>query len=329
MGIHSLTKLISLKSPNSIEHVDLFSFKGKRVAIDTSIFIYKSLINVRYKGDYLRNKNGDIMSHIYGLFNKIVTLKSYGITPVFIFDGKPPEEKQFVLAQRNKKARESREKMKTAENKEDRDKYEKSSIRITRQHITDLEVLFSKMGVSYIHAPGEAEAYAAELCRINYVDAVMSEDMDTLVYECPVLIRACIDKSNKKKDVVTKFTFDKIKEDMEMDIHKFIDLCILCGCDYCSTIPKIGYNRAYINIKSYDTIESIIDSKKFEIPDDFRDNYLLARSLFTIFRDKIDINALPIVSSEYNSTVLEEYLSNHCNMSQSKINTALKKIEPI
>ena len=86
MGIHSLTKLISQKSPNSIQHVNLFTLKGKRIAIDTSIFIYKSLINVRYNGDYLRNKEGKIMSHIYGLFNKIVILKLYGIEPIFIFD---------------------------------------------------------------------------------------------------------------------------------------------------------------------------------------------------------------------------------------------------
>ena len=50
------------------------------------------------------------------------------------------------------------------------------------------------MGISYIHATGEAEAYAAELCRIKYVDVVMSEDMDTLVYDS-MLIRTCLIKA--------------------------------------------------------------------------------------------------------------------------------------
>jgi len=329
MGIQSLTKLITLKSPNSISHVNLFAFKGKRIAIDTSIFIYKSLINVRYNGDYLRNKDGKIMSHVYGLFNKIVLLKSYGIEPLFIFDGKPPEEKRNVLEQRNKRALESKEKMKNSDNKADQLKYEKSTIRITKEHIRDLEVLFTKMGVSYIHANGEAEAYAAELCRISYVDAVMSEDMDTLVYECPVLIRSCIDKNIKKKDMVTIFKFDKIIEDMDMDINNFIDLCILCGCDYCPTIPKIGYNRAYNNIKSYENIEKMIESDKFEITEEFREKYLLARNLFNIYRNKLDIDTLPINTSEYNSDILEEYLLNECNMSKNKIHAALKKLKPI
>ena len=239
MGIHSLTKLITQKSPNSIQHVNLFTLKGKRIAIDTSIFLYKSLINVRYNGDYLRNKEGKIMSHIYGLFNKIVLLKSYGIEPIFIFDGKPPDEKKDVLDTRNKRVKDCKNKIEQSNDPNEKKKLEKSTIRITKEHINDLEILFQKMGISYIHATGEAEAYAAELCRINYVDAVMSEDMDTLVYDCPMLIRSCLDKSLKKTDNVTTFNIDTIKKDMQMTIDEFIDLCILCGCDYCTTIPKI------------------------------------------------------------------------------------------
>lgn len=329
MGIHSLTKLIAQKSPNSIQNVNLFTFKGKRIAIDTSIFIYKSLINIRYNGDYLRNKDGKIMSHIYGLFNKIVLLKSYGIEPIFIFDGKPPAEKQDVLNSRNKKVKDNKEKMNISSDPEEKKKLEKSTIRITREHITDLETLFQKMGVSYIHATGEAEAYAAELCRINYVDAVMSEDMDTLVYDCPILIRSCIDKNMKKTDTVTKFEMNSIKSDMGLTIDEFIDLCILCGCDYCTTIPKIGYNRAFNNITTYRNIDKMIESGKFTIPDEFINKYVSARSLFNIYKNTININTIPIVNSEYNEDILREYLLNNCNMNKTKANNALKKIKPI
>jgi flap endonuclease-1 len=329
MGIHSLTKLISQQSPNSIQHVNLFTLKGKRVAIDTSIFIYKSLINVRYNGDYLRNKNGEIMSHIYGLFNKIVLLKSYGIEPVFIFDGKPPEEKQAVLNSRNKKVKDYKDKISSTTDLKQKLKLEKNTVRITRQHIEDLEILFQKMGVSYIHAEGEAEAYAAELCRINYVYAVMSEDMDTLVYDCPVLIRTCIDKSLKKSDIVTTFNFKQIKQDMNLNINEFVDLCILCGCDYCTTIPKIGFNRAYNNIKLYRNIEKMIESGKFTIPDEFMNKYKSARTLFNIYKDKLDIDNIPIVNSNYDEDILREYLLDNCNMNKTKINNALHKLKPI
>ena len=72
MGIKSLTYLIKEKSPDSIQSVNLYTLKNKRVAIDTSIFLYKSLINVRYNGDYLKNKEGKIISHIHGLYYKTI-----------------------------------------------------------------------------------------------------------------------------------------------------------------------------------------------------------------------------------------------------------------
>ena len=42
MGIKGLTGLIKKTSPNSIQHVGLYTMKDKRIAIDTSIFLYKS-----------------------------------------------------------------------------------------------------------------------------------------------------------------------------------------------------------------------------------------------------------------------------------------------
>ena len=96
MGIKSLTSLIKSKSPNSIQTVSLYTLKEKKVAIDTNIFLYKSLANVRSNGDYLRNKEGKVVSHIVGMFNNAVKYLSLGIKPIYVFDGKPPIEKKEV-----------------------------------------------------------------------------------------------------------------------------------------------------------------------------------------------------------------------------------------
>ena len=147
-----------------------------------------------------KGNNDKIVSHIIGLYYKTIQYLSLGITPIYIFDGKPPKEKNNCIQERNKKARDSKEKMKETTDKNEIQKLEKSSIRITKDHIDDLKILFNLMGVSYIHPDGEAEAYAGELCRIGYVDAVITEDMDTLVYETPLMVRSCIDKSIKNND---------------------------------------------------------------------------------------------------------------------------------
>tara|TARA_Y100000817_G_C16848710_1_gene541147 strand:+ start:120 stop:1103 length:984 start_codon:yes stop_codon:yes gene_type:complete len=326
MGIKSLTYLIKEKSPDSIQSVNLYTLKNKRVAIDTSIFLYKSLINVRYNGDYLKNKEGKIISHIHGLYYKTIQYLSLGIIPIYIFDGKPPQEKNDCIYERNKKAQEYKEKMNQTNDKQEKLKFEKSTIRIKKEYIDDLKQLFNLMGVSYIHPNGEAEAYAGELCRLGYVDAVVTEDMDTFVYNCPIVIRNCIDKSIKRNDIISMFDLSKILNDFQMNINEFTDMCILCGCDYCPTIPRVGHNRAFQYIQKYKSIEALIESKKLAIPQDFLDKYQNARNLFQIFKDKINLDSLPIYTSDLNKNDLQKYLIEHCNMSQKRVQTSLNKI---
>ena len=43
-------------------------------------------------------------------------------------------------------------------------------------------------------------------------------------------------------------------------IVQFIDMCILCGCDYCETIRGIGQVKAYQFIQKYHTIEKVIEN---------------------------------------------------------------------
>jgi flap endonuclease-1 len=324
MGIKGLTQLIKKNSPESIKHVGLYTMKEKRVAIDTSIFLYKSLMNVRTKGDYLRNKDGKVVSHIQGLYYKTNQYLSFGITPIYIFDGKPPQEKSDCLNERTKKVEECKAKMELTKNPEEKKALEKGTIRIKKEYIDDLKHLFNMMGVSYIHAPGEAEAYASELCRIGYVDAVVTEDMDTLSYGCPQLLRSCIDKSIKRPEVVTSFNFQQILSDFKMNHDQFIDMCILCGCDYCPTIPKVGPVRAMKLIQKYGSIDVFLETETIEGIEEFKSKYQVSRELFKIFSGKIDLDNLPIHNSEYDSEKIYNYLVNECSMNAKRIQNSLK-----
>ena len=107
MGIKGLTSLLKQNS-NSIETTKLYTLSGKKVAIDASVFIYQSLIVNRYNNDYLRNDNNKIISHISGIFYKTINYLSLNITPIYIFDGKPPIEKFNTIHNRNIKAKKAK-----------------------------------------------------------------------------------------------------------------------------------------------------------------------------------------------------------------------------
>lgn len=327
MGIRSLASLIKQKSPNSIQTTALYSLSGKKVAVDTSIFLYKSLSNYRHNGEYLRNKDGKIVSHIVGIFYKTIQYLSVGITPIYIFDGKPPVEKKEVLLERSKKAEESKILSQTTKNPEEALKHEKSSIRVKKHHIDDIKELFDLMGVSYLHPDGEAEAYASELCRIGFVDYVVTEDMDTLAHGCPRMIRNCMDKSIKRKDVVSVIDLEDILSNFNMNMKEFLDLCILCGCDYCPSIPKVGTVRSFNYIQNFRNIEALIESKKCNnIPEEFIQKYDTSRKLFEVFKGKIDVEDLPIHTSICDYDKLNDYLINDCAISEKRVENALKKI---
>lgn len=327
MGIRSLASLIKQKSPNSIQTTALYSLSGKKVAVDTSIFLYKSLSNYRHNGEYLRNKDGKIVSHIVGIFYKTIQYLSVGITPIYIFDGKPPIEKKEVLLERSKKAEESKILSQTTQNPEEALKYEKSSIRVKKHHIDDIKELFDLMGISYLHPEGEAEAYASELCRIGFVDYVVTEDMDTLAHGCPRMIRNCMDKSIKRKDVVSVIDLEDILKNFNMNMKEFLDLCILCGCDYCPSIPKVGTVRSFNYIQNFRNIEALIESKKCNnIPEEFIQKYDSSRKLFEVFKDKIDLEDLPMHTSTCDYDKLNDYLINDCAISEKRVENALKKI---
>jgi flap endonuclease-1 len=322
MGIKSLTALLKTNAPETIQTQKIYQLSGKRFGVDASLFIYKSLLS--HKNLY--NEKGEVTNHVSGIYYKTINYLSLGIVPVYIFDGKPPDEKRQVLSMRNKHANEAKEKMKSASGTEYL-KYEKQSLRLQEKHIQDIKHLLTLMGVSYLHIDGEAEAIGSELCRMGYLDAMVTEDMDTLAFGCPVLIRKCIDKTVKMSDAISVLTLQNILQSLQLTYSQFLELCILCGCDYCENIPRIGYNTALQIIRKYESVDAFLESQtKYKIPENYKDLFHKSKALFTMYKDQLDIQTLPIQSSTMNKEALQEYLIHSCNLSQKRVQNSLNKL---
>lgn len=155
--------------------------------------------------------------------------------------------------------------------KEDIEKYSKRTVRVTREHNAECRRLLQLLGVPIIDAPSEAEAQCASLCKQGLVYGIATEDMDALTFGTPRLIRHLMSPASTKQPVM-EFEYDKARherssslmerfwrhlsvlenpccpfqvlEELKLTADQFIDLCILCGCDYTEKISGIGPYRA-------------------------------------------------------------------------------------
>lgn len=227
MGITKLADLIRLHAPGAIFHKDISDYTGKVIALDTSIVV-----------NQFRAATPSL-SPLTGLFFRTLTFLEHDIKPVFVFDGKPPGEKTAVLEKRAEAAG------------------WKSHNRtgIASSQTKDCLQLLKLLGVPVIQAPGDAEAMCAHLVRDGTVDAVASEDMDTLPFGASILIR----QLNAKKDSeVIEYSLPKLLERLQISHKEFVDLCILLGCDYCDKIAGLGPKRALTLIQKHRTIENVV-----------------------------------------------------------------------
>ena len=270
--------LISLKS---LRDVELKSLHGRKIAIDASMSIYQFMIAVRTGGQMgaqqLTNADGELTSHIQGMFNRTIRFITEGLRPAFVFDGKPPSFKSGELMKRREKREKAEQALKTATeegNIEEQDKQSKRLVRAGQKENEDCKRLLELMGVPVINAPCEAEAQAAALAKAGVVYAVGTEDMDALTFATPVLLRK-MTFANASKSTVQQINYQKAIEGLELTHEQFVDLCILLGCDYCDSIKGVGPKTALKLIREHDNIETIIkhlDRKKYGIPDNWIPN---------------------------------------------------------
>nr|KAJ3420041.1 Elongation of fatty acids protein 2 [Polyrhizophydium stewartii] len=287
MGIHGLSKVICDNAPQATKENDIKNYFGRKVAIDASMSIYH---------------------HLMGMFYRTIRMVENGIKPAYVFDGKPPALKSGELQKRGERRAEAQKEAEAAQDAgdvENFDRFSRRTVKVTKEQNEECRRLLRLMGIPYVEAPCEAEAQCAALAKAGKVYAAGSEDMDTLTFGAPVLLRH-LTFSEAKKMPIAEFHHDKMLEglgltrdevrggapwraaagpmvDLAADsaLVQFIDLCILLGCDYCDSIRGIGPHRAMQLIKEHRSIDNIlkaIDRKKYTVPDDWP--YDEARKLF-------------------------------------------------
>lgn len=325
MGISNLGKLIKLQTKRCCRERSLEYYRNKRVAIDASMCMYQFLIAIRTDGMALGTED-TTTSHIIGMFYRTIGIVESGLKVLFVFDGKPPQEKLNELLKRKEKREKANIKLDEAKEigkKEDVEMYEKRKIKVTSEHVNDCKKILDLLKVPYITAPSEAEAYCAYLNKIGKVDAVASEDMDALTFGAPLLLRN-VTASKSKKLPIREYNLSEMLRELELNQDEFIDLCILLGCDFSSTIKGVGPKTAFNLIKKYRSIEAILENEDLKLPDDF--SYKKARLIFKELGDnENDVEIEGIKWNEVNPEEIKEFLVNQHNFNEDRVTKAVER----
>lgn len=254
MGITNLNKLIREFAPGVIQNISIEEISLWRVGIDISVVIYQ-LCAIGAKHN-IKNKEGKYINHIQGVFYKMLKLILSDVSPAIFFDGAPPRMKDDVINAR----------------KSSRDAG--TSIRVPREVFSEVAKLIALMGITGIKCISEAEAQAAVYTQMDILDAIATEDYDCLVFGAKRMIIG-LDTSAKNIKIIE---LETLLAELKLTHAQFVDLCILCGCDYTGTLPGIGYKRAYALMRKYGSIEKILAGEKIMPRANF--NYIGAREIF-------------------------------------------------
>lgn len=139
------------------------------------------------------------------------------------------------------------------------EKNNKNNIVVTSQMYRDLERLFTLAGFQYLRAREEADFLCVKLCKNGTATAVVSEDFDMLTHGAPILIRGINDTLFRREKKIKAYNRSKLLEILSLDNQKFVDMCILCGCDYTDSPKGIGSLTAIKLITEHGSIEKIVE----------------------------------------------------------------------
>ena len=247
MGVKNLYKFIQKYAPNSIDNIKINKLYNKKIGIDANHFIHKLTMAIRFKKD-IKNDN-IIVTHIYSLMVRLIYFKKNNIKAIFVFDNEAPDIKQKTMKIRKEKC----------ELNEKKYGYKQLSY----EELLDCKNLINIFGFPIIESKCEADNQLVYLINNKFIDYIISDDLDILVFGGTRIIKnfTIAEQKSKSSNEIEKnmilLNLNNILDESELTRKQFIELSVLLGNDYIHQ-QTLSFNKAYKLIKEYGTIKKII-----------------------------------------------------------------------
>jgi flap endonuclease-1 len=282
MGINGLTKFIRDKHPNLFVKVPLSIFRGKRIGIDVSIWAnhfiqraHRASVESSVEGPVI-NEAKKLKLWLERMAGMIPVCISSGVTPVFIFDGAPPEEKQATRLERRQAQEPARDNLKLLQTK-----WESTSpLDRTTQQLADLSEAMQKVvmlppmyiakfkqclnqwGVPCWQSYGESDELCAAAAIDGVVSGVISTDSDLLVHGVSTLVTewgpGLVETPEGNHLQVELINRIELLNTLEITHDQLQDVAFIAGTDYNKGLKGMAFAKAYKYIKNGNVIPEVL-----------------------------------------------------------------------
>ena len=231
MGIKHLNQFLRKECSDAIRVMALNELSGRTVVVDASIFMYRFIAD------------NALLENMYSMLS---FFKMHNIVALFIFDGKPPEEKRKTLHKRSRLKRiaelqynrllDDNNNNSTSNTNNNNNNNNAAALKALRRRfirVSDadfdrVKTLMRAFGVQYIVAEGEADALCAQMVIKRKAYACVSDDTDLFVYGCCRVLRHI----NLFDQTVTMYDMHKMLHILGINMTEFRQICVISGTDY-------------------------------------------------------------------------------------------------
>lgn len=322
------------------KEIEISELSGKILCVDAFNAIYQFLSSVRQvDGTPLMDSKKRITSHLSGIFYRNISLLESGIKLVYVFDGKPPEQKYKIHEKRGEARENAREKYQIAkdeENIEAMKRYSSQFLRLDDNMIQESKDLLEAMGIQVIQAPGEGEAEAAYLSRVKKeVYGCVSQDYDSLLFGASNLVRNLTLARRRKTfsgyvEVKPELIeLSKVLNVLEINLDQLICLGILVGTDYNPKgIPGIGQKKALQLVKKYQQPVLIFKSVEEQILSLNEEDRFDWKEIFQLFH-KANVKSFEIKKQNIDEDKIKDILVDEHDFSAERVDKQLERLREL
>jgi flap endonuclease-1 len=250
MGIEERNKLIN---GSTYTRHKLSEFRNKKIVIDSLSIIHKYMRDMISDNINIIDSAGENINEIHIVFSLTLNFLRFGITPIFVFDGKPNIHKKETLIKRKLIFDKKKEELDFCVDKYEKLKLERQCYKPSRKKINWSIKFLKSIGIQVIeHEKFEADPICAKLSIDDEdVIGILSNDIDILLLGGNSLIKMQklnsfqIDMFNKGDFIsIVNKNFSKATFDNKLlDMNNIIEICTLLGNDY---VNRFKINKRHL-----------------------------------------------------------------------------------